>query len=673
MLRDAEIAYIGSAAAYKNAKGENFDMKSLSELRDITGMLIYTNDNCTGCNKCVRVCPTLVSNIAKEGKIWVNRESCVACGACLKACGHEARVYMDDTDQFFEDLKIGKKISVIVAPAFLANYPKEYKRVLGYLKSAGVNHIYSVSFGADITTWGYLKYITENNFIGGISQPCPAVVDYVEKYIPKLIPRMMPVQSPMMCMAIYIKKYLNISDELAFISPCVAKKIEIMDKNNHGYVKYNVTFQKLMQHIGKDYTNSPEYMDELEYGLGSLYPMPGGLKENVEHFLGKGQVIRQVEGEQEAYHYLEEYLKRVEHKAELPFMVDILNCSKGCIYGTATEPSKNTDDVLLTLSKMRSMDKKDIHTKGFRKINKSPWTQQIPSSERLANFMEAFKELNLSDFIRKYDTTKAITVSKPSTAELNEIYMSMCKDTVEKQNINCGACGYATCQDMACAIHNSVNSKENCIHYIKELAEQEQLNLEKINEQQAQEHEKRSNMIDAIRGQFGTLSNAVTELNEANEASANEATDLANKLNDISNFCYSLEDSLASILNFIDIYKNTSENIVGIANKTNLLSLNASIEAARAGEQGRGFAVVAEEIRNLSSSIKTLIAKDNQQAEETIPKVDESVNAIKQLIDNINHMSDRVATIAANSEEIAAQTANVQVMSDDLKDSIEEI
>lgn len=636
--------------------------------------LVFTNENCTGCNKCVRVCPTLVSNVALDGKVRVNQENCIACGACLEACAHEARLFQDDTEKFFSDLQAGKRISVIVAPAFLANYPKEYKRVLGYLKSKGVQHIYSVSFGADITTWGYLKYIKEHNFVGGISQPCPAVVNYVEKYIPKLIPHMMPIQSPMMCMAIYIKKYLNISDDLAFISPCVAKKIEITDRNNHGFVNYNVTFAKLMEHIGTGYTRCQEYTDELEYGYGSLYPMPGGLKENVEHFLGNKQVVLQVEGEQEAYRYLQEYQKRIGRGAELPLLVDILNCSKGCIYGPATEPQRNTDDVRLTIEKLRSSEKQNIRSaRPFKKVDKSPWSKQITPKERYKNLMEAFKGLKLEDFIRKYDSTKEIKIHVPSADEERRIMRDMYKDTEEKQNINCGACGYGTCHDMVCAIFNGVNTKENCIHYIKDLAEKEKEKLQEINEQQKQEQELRSGKIDDIRSQFGVLTNAVTELNEANEASANEATDLANRLQEISNFCHNLDESLKSILNFIEIYQNTSESIVGIANKTNLLSLNASIEAARAGEQGRGFAVVAEQIRTLSMSIKDLVAHNNEQADETIPKVDESVTSIKKLIESINQMSNRVATIAANTEEIAAENANVQMMSDDLKAKVEEI
>lgn len=159
-----------------------------------------------------------------KARIEVDGDKCVACGACFDVCKHGAREFNDDTERFFEDLAKGERISILLAPAFKANYPREYESVLGGLKKAGVNRIISISFGADITTWGYLNYITKNEFYGGISQPCPAVVGYIERYIPELIPKLFPVQSPLMCGAIYAKKYMGITDKLAFISPCIAKK-----------------------------------------------------------------------------------------------------------------------------------------------------------------------------------------------------------------------------------------------------------------------------------------------------------------------------------------------------------------------------------------------------------------------------------------------------------------
>ncbi len=194
---------------------------------------------------------------------------------------------------------------------------------------------------------------------------------------------MVPVHSPMMCTAIYMKKYMNITDNIAFISPCIAKKMEITDPNCGGYVSYNVTFDKLMKKIGNEYNSCAPYTDEPEYGLGSLYPMPGGLRENVEHFLGKEQIVRQVEGEHEAYHYLTEYAERIKQHKQEPFMVDILNCSKGCIYGTATDPERNTDDVMLTLSKMRNSKlEQSSGKKPFGKKSKSPWAADETPEQR---------------------------------------------------------------------------------------------------------------------------------------------------------------------------------------------------------------------------------------------------------------------------------------------------
>lgn len=639
--------------------------------------LIYANDNCTGCNKCVRDCPVLIANVATDaGKVTVDSEKCIACGACFDACEHNAREYQDDTKSFFTALEAGKKISVILAPAFLANYPHEYKKVLGYLKEKGVNHIYSVSFGADITTWGYLKYITEHQFLGGISQPCPAVVNYVEKYIPELLPKMMPIHSPMMCMAIYIKKYLKCDDELAFISPCIAKKTEITDPNCYGYVKYNVTFKKLFETIGNKYQGCKEYEDELEYGMGALYPMPGGLRENVEHFLGKEQVVRQVEGEEEAYRYLHEYLERIRTNRRQPFMVDILNCSKGCIYGTATEPERNTDDVMLTLSDMRNRASDRTETKKglFWKKGKngSPWDDSVPENERLANLMKAFADLDINDFVRKY-TNKNVVIKEPSEHEIQEIFTSMNKTDAASQKINCESCGYSSCRNMARAIYNGVNVKENCVHYVKSVAENEKEKIQNLMEEEQQKQEIHNQKLADITEQFVSLSENIDQLGDANETSANEATTLAQHIQEISNFCQQLNSSLATISDFINIYKASNEDISSIAGQTNLLSLNASIEAARAGEAGRGFAVVASEIRELSDSTKNLIVENDAKAEEIIPKINASIDSIKDLIENINEMNEKVATIAATSEEISSQTSCVQSMADELRDAVENI
>ena len=152
--------------------------------------LIYTNEKCQGCNRCISVCPVLTANYSVRSatgmqRIEVHGDDCIKCGACFDACEHNARSFEDDTEQFFADLRSGQNISVLVAPAFQANYPDEYATVLGGLKKMGINHIISVSFGADITTWGYINYISKHKFLGGISQPCPAVVNYIEHYTPE--------------------------------------------------------------------------------------------------------------------------------------------------------------------------------------------------------------------------------------------------------------------------------------------------------------------------------------------------------------------------------------------------------------------------------------------------------------------------------------------------------
>lgn len=425
--------------------------------------IVYTNDKCIGCNKCIKVCSAIGACISVEengkARISVDGSKCVACGSCIDVCEHDAREFADDTQRFFDDLARGEKISLLLAPSFRANYPDEYESVLGGLKKLGAGRIISVSFGADITTWGYLNYIKEYDFTGGISQPCPAVVSYIERYLPELLPKLFPVQSPLMCAAIYARKEMGITDRLAFISPCIAKKLEIEDEHNKGLVQYNVTFEHLMRYVKEHGIKGPGVHSEIEYGLGSYYPTPGGLAENVRWFLGDNIYIRQVEGERHLYEWMHENADRIRDE-KTPFLfIDALNCSRGCICGTAVSPQRSrTDDSLYALLDIREQSKKSE--------SGTAWSRNDSPEDRLKNYNAQFAHLDLKDYLRSYsDRSAECRYEIPDEDTLEQIFVSMNKLTEESRNINCTCCGYNSCTQMAFAIYNGFNHRENCLYY----------------------------------------------------------------------------------------------------------------------------------------------------------------------------------------------------------------
>lgn len=631
--------------------------------------LIFTNNNCIGCNKCIRVCSCVGANVsvikANKNRIEVDNSKCIACGACFDICEHHSREFEDDTEQFFSDLKQGNKISVLIAPALKANYPQNYENILGGLKKAGVNHIINVSFGADITTWGYLNYINKYNFKGGISQPCPAVVGYIERYIPELIPKLFPIHSPMMCAAIYIKNYMGITDKLAFISPCIAKKIEIEDPNNSGYISYNITFSHLMDYINKHNISGSPYKDEINYGLGSIYPMPGGLKENVYWFCGENIFIRQVEGEKRMYHYLEKNKDKLAQGITPYLFIDALNCEAGCIYGTGIEQGKADDDNnFYNLFKIKEQSKKSGYL--------SAWAKNLTPKQRFKRLNKQFSKLNLNDFIRKYTDHSADCKYKiPNTAELDNLFNDMGKFDEEAKNINCSCCGYETCKEMATAIYNGFNHKDNCIYYIKGQVENEQQTALKLAEQVKQQKQEIMKMVEEVNNEFAILYQSIDQMSMGNSANAQESTGISSEIQYISKFCIELQQSISEINNLLNELTQNNSRVVSIASQTNMLSLNASIEAARAGEAGKGFAVVAGAIGQLANESKETATNSNKNQN----KIETGIEAIKlnayKLIDIISKVDSRTQNLAAATEQIAASVISITEVSDTIKEKLD--
>ena len=438
--------------------------------------IINTNkDKCVGCNKCIMNCPIKYANnielIDGERKVEVDESRCISCGKCIQVCDHGARYYLDDADRFWNDLARGEKITIVVAPSFVANQYDTYKKIFGYFKTLGVNFIHNVAFGADITSWGYVQYLKNNeNNEFMISQPCPSVVNYIERYATNLIPKLMPVQSPVACLAIYMKKHLGITDKIAFISPCIAKKTEIEKAANQGLIDYNIPFERLFTHISEnniDISEFPEVdFDNSQKGLGVRFSKPGGLKENVLYHLPNLRV-KQLEGTDKIYEYLN-FLNNG-HRLNEYDLVDVLNCSNGCNVGTAA--CKETCAIDTSIE----FENEILHDKRLKNQNKIEIN--FEEYEKLFKYFD--ETLDIKDFMVKYeDKSCEIKLSVPSEEELNSAFNLLKKDDEQSRVVNCYSCGYKTCKDMAIAIHNGYNTPSSCYQYNRKELEIQKNNLE---------------------------------------------------------------------------------------------------------------------------------------------------------------------------------------------------
>ena len=425
--------------------------------------LILANDNCIGCNKCVRICSSFGASVSKTGpantSIVINADRCIVCGACIDVCAHGAREYLDDTDAFFSDLSSGESISVLVAPSFEAKYPKVFNQACAALRRLGVRRLVPVSLGADICTWAYVKHMEQSERRAYISTSCPVVVSYVEHWLPHLIDRLMPVKSPLMCLATYCREQLGMNERFAFLGPCIGKGLET--ERYGDLVQYNLTFPKLMERLRSEITEEESDFDSFPYGLGSYYPAPGGLADNLRWLMGDDTPVRIVSGKQYLYEHFARGGQRF-FSEELPYaLIDALNCQEGCIEGTARTSSDSEDIGLATVYAIRAGSKSTDAN--------SPWNPELTPSQRLAKLNEQFAELELSSYLATFvDQGASCEIMTPTEEEAERIYRSLHKRDERSREINCSACGYESCHEMMIAIHNGFNSKYNCVFFEKE-------------------------------------------------------------------------------------------------------------------------------------------------------------------------------------------------------------
>ena len=191
-------------------------------------------------------------------------------------------------------------------------------------------------------------------------------------------------------------------------------------------------------------------------------------------------------------------------------------------------------------------------------------------------------------------------------------------------------------------------------------------------------------------------STTVNELRLAAEDTANMASEVADRANDslqVSNEATTAVTAITRAMeeirervdaiarDIVTLSERTQQigeitaTVNGLADKSNLLALNASIEAARAGEHGKGFAVVAEEVRKLAEQSKAATAQveailgDVQSAtsaavtasQEGTKVVEQGLALTERAGEGIRSLSDTIQESFAAAEQIAASAQQQSV------------
>lgn len=326
---------------------------------------------CVDCGACAKACPfdAIINkkrpcqNACKikavsmdENKIAkIDDEKCIACGACVYHCPFGAimdKSYILDVIDIIKESQNNTKYKVyaLVAPAVSSQFKyAKMGQVISGIKELGFCKVVEAALGADMVAYEESKELAEKGFL--TSSCCPAFVDYVHKAFPDLVPFVSHNLSPMATIAKYIKENEE-NVKIVFIGPCTAKKMEVQKEEVKPYVDSCITFEELQALFDSrdlDITQLPEeVLDNASY-YGRIFARSGGLSDAVEQGL-KEHGFDNFELKALPCNGIEEcrmaLLKRSKNILAENF-VEGMACTGGCVGGAGclTHAEKNKVDV----------------------------------------------------------------------------------------------------------------------------------------------------------------------------------------------------------------------------------------------------------------------------------------------------------------------------------------
>jgi len=420
--------------------------------------LVYTvKDRCRVCYTCVRECPVKAIRIF-NGQAEVIPERCIACGNCVRVCSQDAKVFVDCREQVKILLKDERPVYAIVAPSFPAEFTdiENYRVLVGMIKALGFSKVMEVSFGADMVAREYNRVLGHNGGKHYISSDCPAIVNYIENYHPYLVPSLAPIASPMVALCRVIRKKYGDEPMIVFIGPCIAKKAESDE------IDEAITFRELRK-LFQEFRIVPENVEPSEFdeptsGKGAIFPVSRGLLQtaNKNDDIVEGNILV-ADGRvnfRDAIKEFENGLMETQH-------LELL-CCEGCIMGPGMS---------VGCKKFEGMSRISGYVQDkMKNLDEGKWLENV----------EEFKDIDYSQTFAPRERTPL----QAPPEKVREVLYNMGKVS-EKDQLNCGACGYDTCVDHAVAIVKGLAENEMCLPYAIEKLHRSMQALNLSNEQLA--------------------------------------------------------------------------------------------------------------------------------------------------------------------------------------------